>query len=182
MEITQAYAVAVGGVLSVHFLIAILPFLMPYIGKIYLWVLKYFVYLQFLRRHQFLGPWTLTDIFIQLAYIVINVFCFSFRLSGFRLHVSSISDAGLGAGNLSLINMIPLFLGPHLSFMAGLFGVSLNTYRRVHRSAGLMSFVLLLFHVLTVVGVKTAFPLSDSANLYGLIVRIHNLCRLDVHI
>jgi hypothetical protein len=163
MENIQAYAVAVGGVFCICFLIAMLPYLMPFMEKISLFAFKHLIYPQFLRRHRLLGPWTLAGIFIQLAYIAVNVFCFSFR-------VSSISNAGLRAGNLSLINMMPLFFGPHLSFLASLFGVSLDTYRLIHRSAGLMSFILLLFHVLTVVAVGTAFPLSEPANLYGLIV------------
>ena len=175
MEIIQAYATAVGGVFSIYFVIAILPFLMPFIEKISLLAFKYLIYPQFLRRHRLLGPWTPADILIQLVYIAINVFCFSFR-------VSSISNAGLRAGDLSLINMIPLFLGPHLSFLAGLFGVSLDTYRLVHRSAGVMSVMLLLFHVLTVVAGRTAFPLSELANLYGLIVRIHDINKRIVHI
>jgi len=174
MEITRAYATAVGGVFSIYFVIAILPYLMPFIEKISLFASKHLIYPQFIRRHQLLGPWTLTGIFTQLAYIAVNVFCFSFR-------VSSISNAGLRAANLSLINMMPLFLGPHLSLLADLLGVSLGTYRLVHRSAGLLSVALLLFHVLTAVGVGTAFPLSEPANLHGLIVCIHDINKRTVH-
>lgn len=174
MEIIQAYAIAVGGVFSIYFVIAILPYLKPFIAKISLFAFKHLIYPQFLRRHQLLGPWTLAGTFIQLTYIAINVFCFSFR-------VSSISNAGLRAGNLSLINIMPLFLGPHLSFLAGLFGVSLDTYRLVHRSAGIISVMLLLFHVLTAVAVGAAFPLSEPANRYGLTVRIHDVKKRTVH-
>ena len=130
MEITQAYATAVGGVFSIYFVIAILPYLMPFIEKVSPFASKHLIYSQFIRRHQLLGPWTLAGIFIQLAYIAVNVFCFSFR-------VSSISNTGLRAANLSLINIMLLFLGPHLSLLADLFGVSLGNYRLVHRSAGL---------------------------------------------
>ena len=45
--------------------------------------------------------------------------------------------------------MIPLFAGLHHGFLADLFGISLDMYRRIHRSAGLMSFFLALFYVLT---------------------------------
>jgi hypothetical protein len=164
-----------GGVFSIYFVIAILPHLMPFMEKISLFAFKHLIYLQFLRRHRLLGPWTLASIFIQLAYIAINVFYFSFR-------VSSILNAGLRAGNLSLINMIPLFLGPHLSFLADLFGVSLDTYRLVYRLAGLMLVVLLLFHVFTAVAVGTAFPLSELVNLYGFIVRIHDINKRTIQI
>ncbi|KAH6871729.1 hypothetical protein B0T10DRAFT_590784 [Thelonectria olida] len=52
------------------------------------------------------------------------------------------------AAILSLINIGPLFLAPHLSFLADLFGVLLTTYRQVHRSCGLVSASLLLAHAL----------------------------------
>ncbi|KAH6668517.1 cell surface metalloreductase [Halenospora varia] len=66
--------------------------------------------------------------------------------------------------------MMPLFLGTHLSFLADLFGVSLKAFRMVHRSAGMMSFALVLLHVLVVVAPGVgSFSLSVPANLYGLI-------------
>lgn len=164
-----------GGVFGIYFLIAILPYLMPFMEKISLLAFKHLIYRHFLRRHRFLGPWTPADILIQLVYIAINSYCLGFW-------ESPISRAGLRAGNLSLINMMPLFLGPHLSFPASLFGVSLDTYRLVHRSAGLMSVILLLFHVLTAVAVGTAFPLSESANRNGLIVCIYHISERTVHI
>lgn len=46
--------------------------------------------------------------------------------------------------------MIPLFAGPHLSFMADILGFRLGMYRRVHRSAGVMTFTVLLFLALVV--------------------------------
>jgi Ferric reductase like transmembrane component len=83
---------------------------------------------------------------------------------------STISKAGLQAGNLSLVNMIPLFAGAHLSFLADLLGLPLDAYRRVHRSAGLMTFALILFHVLVVVANRTSFSLGVPEHLFGLIV------------
>ena len=45
------------------------------------------------------------------------------------------------------------------SFLADIVGFRLGTYRRVHRSAGVMSFALLLFHVLVVAFQRTSFSL-----------------------
>lgn len=45
--------------------------------------------------------------------------------------------------------MVPLFAGLHHGFLADLFEISLDVYRSIHRSAGLMSFFLAPFHVLT---------------------------------
>jgi hypothetical protein len=96
-------------------------------------------------------------------YITANIFCTSF-------HTSSISEAGLRAGTLSLINIVPLFAGPHLGFLADLLGVSINIYRRIHRSAGLMSFLLTLFHVIVGLTSITPFVIMAGQNLFALIV------------
>jgi hypothetical protein len=45
IEITQAYATAVGGVFSIYFVVAILPYLMPFIEKISLFASKHLIYL-----------------------------------------------------------------------------------------------------------------------------------------
>jgi hypothetical protein len=77
---------------------------------------------------------------------------------------------GLRAANLSLINLIPLFAVPQLSLLADLLGMTLRMYRRIHRSAGLMAFVLMVLHIVTVMAKRTPFPLHHQGNLFGLIV------------
>jgi hypothetical protein len=74
--------------------------------------------------------------------------------------------------------MSPLFIGPHLSFLADMLGVSLSTYRNIHRSMGVVSFALLLFHVLTVVIEGTSFSWSLPENLFRLIVSLLQFCRI----
>jgi predicted ferric reductase len=110
-----------------------------------------------------LGPWTFADLLLQAIYIASNSFCIRFRCS-------DIAEAGVRAGNLSLINMIPLFLGPHLGFLADILGISLSTFRLMHRSAGMMSCSLVLFHVLAMLVSHTAFPLRGTANLSAVVV------------
>ena len=71
---------------------------------------------------------------------------------------------------ISLVNMIPLFAGPHLSFLADLLGVSITMYRCIHRSAGIMSCVPVAFHVLVAVASGTSFSLAIDQHLFALIV------------
>ncbi len=123
--------------------------------------LKYFVYPQL--RHRLTGAWNPAGVILGLLYSGVNVFCICFK-------VHSVWMAGLRAANLSLINLIPLMAGPHLSFPADLLGITLRTYRRFHRSFGLMSSILLGFHVHIVLVEKKPFPLRISENLFGLIV------------
>ncbi|KAH6667734.1 hypothetical protein B0J14DRAFT_675578 [Halenospora varia] len=65
--------------------------------------------------------------------------------------------------------MIPLFLGPHLGFLADILGISLSTFRLMHRSAGMMSFGLVLLHVLAMRVSHTAFSLRGIANISAVV-------------
>ena len=142
MDIPQIYATAAGGFFLIFILIKFLSRTIR--ERIALFTFKHLTYSYFLHRHRFLGSWTRSAILVQLIYIALNAFCLGFR-------AFTLSKAGFRVGNLSWTNMISLFAGPHLSFLADILGFCLGTYRRVHRSAGVMSFALLLFHALVVV-------------------------------
>lgn len=163
MDITQAYATAAGGIFFIFILVNCLPYVAQLIKHVSFFTSKHLTYPYLLGRHRFLGPWTQAVVLVQLVYVTVNVFCLSFQ-------VFTVSQAGLRAGTLSLINMIPLFAGPHFSFLADLLGVSVTAYQRVHRSAGLMSFVLALFHVLVAVISGASFSLAMGQYLFALIV------------
>ncbi len=163
METTQAYAVAAGGIIILFFLANALPYFTRLIKFVLSFTSQHLTYPYFLSRHRLFGPWTRADVLIHLIYVTANVFCLSFR-------ASTVSQAGLRAGILSLINAVPLFAGPHLSFLADVLGVSVITYRHFHRSAGLMSFCLVLFHVLVAVVGRGSFSISTSKPLFGVIV------------
>ena len=163
MEITQAYAVAASSIVMFSILANALPSITRFLKFISSFASQHLTYPYFLSRHRFLGPWTRGDVLIQLIYITGNVFCLSFR-------ASTVSQAGFRAGTLSLINVVPLFAGPHLSFLADVLGVFVITYRHAHRSAGLMSFCLVLFHVLVAVVGQGASSIATGKPLFGVIV------------
>lgn len=79
--ITQAYAIAVGGVFLILLSISFLPYLVVLMEKVSLGASRYLTPPQFLRRHRYLGPWAWADVLIQLTYITINIFCVSFQAS-----------------------------------------------------------------------------------------------------
>ena len=106
MDVPQIYATAAGGFFLVFILVNFLSRTVR--ERIALFTSKHLTYPYFLHRHRFLGPWTRSAILVQLIYIALNAFCLGFR-------ASTLSKAGLRAGNLSLANMIPLFAGPYLS-------------------------------------------------------------------
>ena len=149
-------------VLALLKLLPLIPQLIPYAQPFLRRASRYFLYCYLVPRYQFVGPWTWAEVMIQMLYIGINSFCLGF---GFP----SITAAGIRAGNLSLINLIPLFLGPHLNFLADLFDVSLTAFRCFHRSAGLMSFGLFLFHTIVIFASRTSFTSRGTRNIYAII-------------
>ena len=163
MEATYVYVIAAGGIFTILFLLTLRPHSVQFIEHIVLWQSKYLTYPQILHRHSLLGPWTPAGVVLHTGYIAANVSCLEF----WKLTTTKV---GLRAANLALINMMPLFLGTHLSFLSNLFGVSLKSWRMVHRSAGILSFSLMLLHILIVVASRVSFSLSVPENLYGLIV------------
>lgn len=167
MDITQVYAVAAGGIVFAFVLINLLPYLASLLKHISLFTSKHLTYPYLLHRYRFLEPWSRAEVLTQAIYLTVNIFCLSFK-------VSDMAKAGLRAETLSLVNIIPLFAGPLLSFLADRLGVPLKVYRCAHRSAGLMSFTLVLIHVLSVVAQQGSFPLGPPQHLFAVIVSLRS--------
>ncbi len=165
MNVTQIYATVASNFFFVFIIVNLLLRTMQFQKKISLLTFKHLTYSYFLNCHRLLSSWSQINVLIQLIYIMINVFCLSFR-------VFTISKADLQVENLSLVNMISLFADAHLSFLTDLLEFSLNSYQRVHRSTKLMTFALNFFHVLVVVINQTTFSLKVSEHLFELIVSL----------
>lgn len=163
MDIIQGYAVAAGGAFSIVVLVHLLPYILPVVKYVYFSISKHLTYRYVLSRHWILGPWTRRGVIVQLVYIAVNIFCASFR-------ASTITDVGLRAGTLAVVNMIPLFAAPHLAFAADWIEMSLRTIRIVHRSAGFMTFFLGLLHVIVAAASNVSLRLEVSRDLFAVIV------------
>jgi hypothetical protein len=132
-------------------------------------------WMSFLRMHLFhfltIPPlhllWSCTNgqILVELIYVAANVFCCCFD-------VASAPDASLRAACLSMLNLMPLYFGPHLSFLCGLSGVSLRTYRIFHRSTATMSLLLALVHVVINVDQRSRLEQNGSFGPYGIVVSL----------
>lgn len=163
MEIIQIYAISVGSVFLFLLLISPRSYVKLLITAVSLPTYKHLIYPRVIRRYRYVGPWSRASVLLQLCYILVNTFCISFN-------VPNVFTAGSRAAHLSLINMVPNFAGPHLSFLADILGVPLSTYQSIHRSSGIMSSLLLLFHIITIPGSQNQFPLQLAENLWGLFV------------
>ena len=175
MDPNQVYAIVMGGMAFTLLLVNALPWLVRLCHYLSPLMSKHMVYHYLLHRHRLLGPWSRAGVLSQLIYIAGNIICVAFEVSHSNIQISNLSQAGLRAGTLSIINMIPLFAGPHLDFLADVLGVAFRTLRQIHRSAGVMAVLLGVFHTLVAVGTRPSLGLQQPQNLFAVIVSEQSL-------
>lgn len=118
------------------------------------------------NRYVLIGPFTVASAFFQLLYIGGNVVSLVYG-------VDSVAQAASRAGTLSLVNMAPLYFAMHLSYLADVFGLSLATYRQLHRSCGLIAVGHVIFHGAVALTHHSRLPLAaeiSAGDWYPLIV------------
>ncbi len=174
MDVSQVYAIVIGGIFCVLLLLNGLPWiarLVRYLSRV---MSKHMIYRYVLHRHRLLDPWSRAGVLLHLMYIAGNITCLSLGLSHTNVQISTFSQAGLRAGILSVVNLIPLFAGPHLDLLADLLGLNLNTVRQIHRSIGVMTVLLVVFHVMVAVASRSSFALGLPRNLFAVIVSLQS--------
>jgi hypothetical protein len=179
MDILTIYAISVGSIFALLFVLRIKSCLHPWTGLYASFISRHFTYPYLLGRHQLAGPWTRAGAFFHLVYTALNVFLTFF-------HTTSVRDAGHRAGVISMINMIFLISTLHLSFLSDLLGITLRLCRRIHRAAGWAIAALLLFHVSAAFATRESnISLKQSKNLVTVIVSLslfqwsdNNCCRV----
>ena len=183
MDITPIYAIVAGGVFCVLVLVRFSSHIAAVGRYVALFTSTHLVYPYLLQRHRIVGPWSRVGVVVQLIYVAVNILCLvckslSVSRAGIIFRASTISEAGLRAGALTLVNAIPLFAGLHPAFLADQLGVSLRAVRRLHRSVGFGTFSLAFFHILVIAASRPSFPLNVSRNRFATIVSI---CSLSGH-
>jgi hypothetical protein len=165
MEPTAIFAIGFCASFLAAFLLAhLVPHLRRIAVRAWAFALKNLHYRYAVRRHAWFGPFTISSILAHLVYVGGNVACLCY--TGRAVSSTIASRAAI----LSLINIGPLYLAPHLSFLADLFGVLLTTYRQVHRSCGLVSASLLLAHALAAMRTRSV-PLDTWSLACAITVR-----------
>lgn len=164
MDFVTIYAIAAGGILRTLFLVRIASSLISLSNAISMFISKHLTYPYILNRHQLFGPWTRANVLLYFAYTAANVFFVAYQ-------AQSAVGVGHRAGTISLVNMAFLVLSTHLSFLADILGISLQTCRRIHRAVGYMTSGLMAFHtVIALLVQQEKFLLSNQHNLFALIV------------
>jgi hypothetical protein len=96
---------------------------------------------------------------------------FQFLTISLNCQASTLSEAGLAAETLSLINAALLLAGPHLNSLADFLSLSITHYQKVHRSTSLICSFLALLYVLIALFTKARFSLALSQYMFALIER-----------
>ncbi|PWI65015.1 hypothetical protein PCL_08374 [Purpureocillium lilacinum] len=115
-----------------------------------------------LRAHDIVRLWPLKHMLILALYWGANFSCLF-------IFFTNLKDAGKRAGRLSLVNLIVLYAGPHLSVLADIVGLAIPTYRRLHASVAATSFCMAAFHVVVAIINRIDPLLSTSKSSFGLI-------------
>lgn len=140
MDLSIFYAIAAGGLIAVVFLVQISRYIRRILqDSIIAFLFRHAVYPLCVSRHTLLGPWSRGMVLIQVIYWTTTLFFSCFR-------IRSSSEAASRTGVLSLINLVPLYFGFQLSFVADILGVSIRLWRQLHGTLGVMAAVLALVH------------------------------------
>lgn len=177
MDVSLAYAIGLGGLLAAllfcHLFRLVLPqsvalgnsglVVATVVSSLRRFASRHLFYATVLRERRYVGRWSRADVVLLLAYFSANAVCLGLSPTVFQ--------AGQRAGTLALINMIIVFLSPHLSLAADILDVSLRCFRRIHSSAGSLVFILAVFHTVLCAVHGKKLELKSSSDLYALIVR-----------
>jgi hypothetical protein len=148
MDVTQWYAIALGGLFALPFItcliLAIIKKTGPYTK---LHFLKHVYYPQVHKYLRGSEKTTRFDLGLICVFLVGIVLCTSIR-------VRDISALARRSGLISIINLIPLSLGSHMNLIASCYGISLGTYGRIHRWLGRVAIVEGLIHTAAAASLK----------------------------
>lgn len=164
MEVPAIYAIAAGGIFLALFLIQTRHVLFHWTESISVLLSGYLTLPDLVRRHRILGPWSRAGVLLHVSYIAVNIALVFFR-------TGSLVDSGRRASELALINIVFPLSAAHLSFLAGLLGISWRSCCKIHRATGWMAVALLSFHIIAeLLGQTLNFPLRETRNLLTVIV------------
>ena len=139
MDLTQWYAVALGGLIALLFLshriLLMIRIALSYAAS----CLKRKYHPQVHRYVRGSEKATLFDAGLIVAFVVGNVICFT-------LEVKDVATLVKRSGVICTINLVPLALGEHMNMVASWCGLSLGAYARIHEWLGIVVIVKGLVH------------------------------------
>ncbi|KAF4451421.1 FAD-binding domain-containing protein [Fusarium austroafricanum] len=162
MDTASWYAISLGSLIVVSiFTYVLLSIIFPIQRRGKILFLRYLAYPQvpkYLRRS---GETSWFDIIVLSMFLGANAIVLS-------VGVSDIAGFIKRSGLISIINLVPLFLGGQMNIIASKCGLGLRTYTRIHRWLGNIAIVEGLLHAIVSISKKTP-DLNLRTNVAGLV-------------
>lgn len=141
MDVTEIYACILLGSIGLLVIIRVLMMLSYQTRRsLYGRILRQFVYPRLLRQDWFLNP-TRAEFVLYALHWTMTAFFNLYR-------VDSIAEAGLRAGSIALVHLVPLLAIPQLSMWSHYLGLSLSACQAAHRAFGYMATAQGIFHAI----------------------------------
>lgn len=118
-------------------------------------IARLFAHRNLIGRHRLFGPVSISSLVAYSTYIGINTFCLVFR-------VATIQDLAIRAGNMCILNLLPLVLVFPLADWFKFFGVSLKTGLRIHFAGAYMCCGLITCHIVIIMVNDNSISLSKN--------------------
>lgn len=148
MDVATWYAVALGGLITAFFLaymlLSVLAIAQLFGKRIFQ---KYLSYRQIPRYLRGPGKTTWFHLLLLLTFLITNVIALS-------VGVDDVPEFARRSGLLSVVNLIPLFLGGQINAISSHCGIGLKTYTRIHRWLGRVAIVEGLIHVIVTISIR----------------------------
>lgn len=123
--------------------------------------------------YRFLGPRSISRphfILASLYYGITGIFNY--------IGIHNVEAAGKRAARISLVNLVPLFLGGGYEFGARLLGMSLESYGFLHFLLASVAFLEATVHVIILAQTKM-ISLEDNIQFHGILVSLQMRGRID---
>lgn len=171
-ESSDIYGISLSGLLLLKVIAPYMRYVSPVIPKIVEifpapdWAQRSYEQLTYriaIRERSCNSSWSLMRLLLCLFFVGANICCVLVKSL-------SLADAAARCGELALCNMLLLYTGPSLSFVAHLLHIRLYSFQSIHSIAGIVVVLLTAFHSAAGAISKGDFPLNEGSNLWAFIV------------
>lgn len=164
MDVIEWYAVALGGTILLPILTCVLFFVF---GHLQVGLKRYCLrYLLYPQIHRYIrASWS--DLAILLIFIVANTIATA-------INVRNVAGFVKRIGLISVVNIVPQFLGGRLNIVLNQCGIGLKAYTRMHRWLGRVAIVQGLIHVIAALANHQRPDLKTRSDIAAVVVSKFN--------
>lgn len=163
MDLSTLYALVAGSIFVLLWLVQVISKSIRFLSVTVQILRRHIVYPHLIRRYTITGPLTRSRFSLVMVVVGVNAFFCVFR-------ASTTAEIGVRTGDMALVNLIPLYLGIHHSFVADLLGLRLQFYQFLHASAATVCIVQAAVHAIVEGRRSHKLSFVDDKQLYGWIV------------